>query len=88
MSQPGDTSRFRMLRRWLRPGVGVNRWLLMMLVGLSILAAAGAMLIRFVFLEVPAHSPLGQIFRLIRLTFLPDPLRGILVLTIGVAIFG
>ena len=88
MSQPGDTSRFRMLRRWLRPGVGVKRWLLMMLVGLSILAAAGAMLIRFVFLEVPADSPLGQIFGLISLNFLPDPLRGILVLTIGVAIFG
>ncbi|MGD8684957.1 MAG: YvcK family protein, partial [Chloroflexota bacterium] len=87
MKVTGGRSRLEMLRRWLRPGVGIKRWLLLMFLGLTILATAGAMLIRILFLEVPADSLLGRLFELISLNFLPDPLRPIIVLAVGVAVF-
>ena len=87
MSGTGGESRLRRLRRWLKPGMGIKRWLLMMFVGLTILATAGAMLLRILFLEVPADSQLGRLFELVSLNFVPDPLRPILVLSAGAAIF-
>jgi uncharacterized cofD-like protein len=66
--------------------MGVKRWLVVMFVGLTILATAGALLIRWLFREVPADSPLGQLFELVSLTFLPDPLRAVIVITIGVVV--
>ena len=53
------------LRRWLRPGTGIKRWLLVMFLGLTILATAGALAIRIVFREVPADSLAGQLFEVI-----------------------
>jgi len=79
--------RVRRLRRWLRPGVGVKRWLLAMLLGLTILATAGALLIRMLFLGVDPASPLGQLFELASLNFLPDPARPLVVILVGAAIF-
>jgi|GEM_PF-3769969 len=87
MSERGSTSRVGRVRRWLRPGMGVKRWLLLMLVGLTILATAGALLIRILFREVPADSVPGQLFELVSLNFLPDPLRPLVVIGIGVGVF-
>ncbi len=87
MTDGGQDGRMHRLRRWLRPGVGVKRWLLVMLVGLTILATAGAMLIRALFREVPADSIAGQLFELVSLNFLPDPLRPVVVIGIGVSVF-
>jgi len=75
MSTRGGEGRWGRLRRWLRPGTGIKRWLLLMFVGLTILATAGALLIRILFREVPADSIAGQLFELVSLNFLPDPLR-------------
>ena len=44
------------LRRWLKPGSGIKRWLLVMFLGMTLLATAGALLIRILFREVPADS--------------------------------
>jgi uncharacterized cofD-like protein len=87
MSATADESRLHMLRRWLKPGMGIKRWLLVMFLGLTILATAGAMLLRLLFLEVSPDSAMGRVFELISLNFLPDPLRPILVLGTGVAVF-
>ncbi len=87
MTRPGGGSRLGRLRRWLRPGMGVKRWLLLMLIGLTILATAGALLIRILFREVPADSVGGRLFELVSLNFLPDPLRPIAVVFIGAAVF-
>jgi uncharacterized cofD-like protein len=87
MTRPGGEGRGRRLQRWLRPGMGVKRWLLLMLVGLTILATAGALLIRILFREVPADSIPGQLFELISFNFLPDPLRPMVVIGIGVGVF-
>ena len=78
-----DESRSARLRRWLKPGSGIKRWLLVMFLGLTILATAGALLIRILFREVPADSPPGVAFELLSLNFLPDPLRPIAVVVIG-----
>lgn len=87
MTRAGGDSRLGRLQRWLRPGMGVKRWLLLMLVGLTILATAGALLIRVLFRDVPADSLGGRLFELVSLNFLPDPLRPIAVVVIGAAVF-
>ena len=87
MTRPGDHGRLIRLRRWLRPGMGVKRWLLLMFLGLTILATAGALFIRILFREVPADSFAGRLFELVCLNFLPDPLRPIAVIFIGAVVF-
>ncbi len=79
--------RLSRVRRWLRPGMGLKRWLLVMLLGLTILATAGALIIRAVFRDVSADSLGGQLFELISLAFLPDPLRLVVVISAGAFVF-
>ncbi len=62
MIEGGQQGRVHRLRRWLRPGVGVKRWLLVMLLGLTILATAGALLIRISSLASP-RQPAGPALR-------------------------
>jgi uncharacterized cofD-like protein len=88
VTHPGGEARLTRLRRWLRPGIGIKRWLLMMFVGLTILAAAGALLLRAAFREVPAESLPGQLFGIVSLNFLPDPMRALLAIAVGVALLG
>jgi uncharacterized cofD-like protein len=80
-------SRMARIRRWLRPGTGVSGWLLVVFLGELLLALAGALVIRQLFREVPADSPAGQAFNLASLQFLPDWMRPVVVLGIGIAIF-
>jgi uncharacterized cofD-like protein len=87
MTRTGGESRLGRLKRWLRPGMGVKRWLLLMLLGLTILATAGALFIRILFQEVPADSLAGRFFELVSLNFLPDPLRPIVVIFLGAVVF-
>jgi uncharacterized cofD-like protein len=75
------------LRRWLRPGTGIKRWLLVMFLGLTILATAGALAIRIAFREVPADTLPGQLFEILSLNFLPGALRPLVAIGIGVAVF-
>jgi uncharacterized cofD-like protein len=58
-----------------------------MFVGLTILATAGALLIRILFRDVQPDTPAGQLFEIASLNFLPDPLRPMLVIAIGVGVF-
>jgi uncharacterized cofD-like protein len=74
------------LRRWLRPTTGISGWLLVVFVGQLLVAGAGALIIRQLFRDVPAGSPAGQAFNLATLQFLPDWLRVVLVLVVGIAV--
>ncbi|MFV2064540.1 MAG: uridine diphosphate-N-acetylglucosamine-binding protein YvcK [Chloroflexota bacterium] len=87
MSSGSSGERAARLRRWLRPGTGIKRWLLVMFLGLTILATAGALIIRILFREVPSHTLAGQAFELLSLNFLPMPLQPIVVIGAGVAVF-
>lgn len=84
---PARNSRHSRLRRWLRPGIGVKRWLAVVFLGELLLALAGALVIRLAFREVAPESIGGQVFDLVSLQFLPLALRPTLVLILGLGIF-
>ena len=74
------------LRRWLTPGIGVKRWLLVVFVGLLLLALAFAHLLRQVTRGLEPGGIAGSIIDVLTLQFLPFPLRGLIVGGIGVAL--
>ena len=71
------------LRRWLTPGIGVKRWLLVVFLGLLLLAVGFAHFLRQVSRGLEPGGPLGAAIDLVTLQFLPFPLRGFIVGMIG-----
>ena len=84
-----EAGRVARLRRWMRPGMGVKRWLVVSFVGLLLIAFAGALVLRAVYREVapddPAQSPLLYV---LTLQFLPLALRPLVLMAAGAALFG
>ncbi|HET8786827.1 MAG TPA: gluconeogenesis factor YvcK family protein, partial [Candidatus Limnocylindrales bacterium] len=74
------------LRRWLTPGIGIKRWLVVMFVGLVLLALAFAHLIRQVTRDLEPGGPLGTLLDVATLQFLPFPLRGLIVGVVGLVL--
>ena len=73
------------LRRWLTPGIGLKRWLVVVFVGEAFLALAGALapapgLPRVRLLRQPGQS----VLYVLTLQFLPYWLRGLIVGGLGV----
>ena len=75
------------LRRWLQPGIGVKRWLLLMFAGLFVLALGGAHLIRQLSVGVEPGSPAASLIDLVTLQFLPFAVRGAVFGVLGVSLF-
>ena len=75
------------LRRWLRPGVGVKRWLLLVFLGEAGLALAGALWLRQVYRDVEISGPPQALVSAITLQFLPYWFRAVIVGSAGVALF-
>jgi uncharacterized cofD-like protein len=73
-------------RRWLQPGIGVKRWLLVVFAGLLLLALGTAHVIRQVTPGIDPASPAGAIVNLLTLQFLPFALRGLLAGAVGAAL--
>jgi hypothetical protein len=67
------------LRRWLTPGIGVKRWLLVVFGGLLLLALAVAHAIRQATRDLAPGGPAEVILDTATLQFLPYPLRGLIV---------
>jgi uncharacterized cofD-like protein len=76
------------LRRWLLPGIGVKRWLLLTFVGLLILALGVAHVIRQATRDLDPGGVAGTILDAITLQFLPYPVRGLLVILAGIGLLG
>ncbi len=74
------------LRRWLTPGIGVKRWLLVLFLGLLGLAVAVAHFIRQVTRDLDPGGLAGTLLDLMTLQFLPFALRGLVAGIIGVAL--
>ena len=74
------------LRRWLTPGIGVKRWLLVVFIGLLLLALAFAHMLRQATRDLAPGGPLGTVIDTLTLQFLPYPVRGLIVAGIGVGI--
>lgn len=71
------------LRRWLTPGIGVKRWLLVLFLGLLLLALAVAHMIRQATRDLEPTGPVGALIDLVTLQFLPFALRGLIIGAIG-----
>jgi uncharacterized cofD-like protein len=74
------------LRRWLTPGIGIKRWLLVVFLGLLLLALAFAHLIRQVTRDMEPGGLLGVVLDAATLQFLDYPLRGLIVGALGVGL--
>jgi uncharacterized cofD-like protein len=75
------------LRRWLRPGVGVKRWLLLVFVGELGLALAGALWLRQIYRDSDVTGLPQTFVSAVTLQFLPYGVRGLIVGAAGVALF-
>lgn len=71
------------LRRWLAPGIGVKRWLLVVFVGLLLLALAFAHFLRQATRDLEPDGLAGSVIDLLTLQFLPFALRGLVAGTVG-----
>ena len=78
------------LRRWLTPGIGIKRWLLVTFAGLLLLALAGAHVIRQATRDLQPGGTAQLLIDLVTLQFLPYALRGLVVglLGSGLVVFG
>ena len=76
------------LRRWLTPGIGIKRWLLVTFLGLLLLAVGVAHFLRQAARDLEPGGTFDTIAGILTLQFLPFVLRGFLVGAIGVALVG
>lgn len=76
------------LRRWLRPGIGVKRWLGVAFIGLTALALAGALALRQFYRDVAVDGPVQAAVSVVTLQFLQYWVRAAMLLGLGVFLFG
>ncbi len=74
------------LRRWLTPGIGVKRWLLVLFLGLLLLALAVAHALRQSTRDLEPGGWIGMLIDVATLQFLPFALRGLVIGSIGVGL--
>jgi len=74
------------LRRWLTPGIGIKRWLLVIFTGLLLLAVAFAHFLRQITRDFAPTGLAGNLIDLLTLQFLPFALRGFIAGTVGVGL--
>jgi uncharacterized cofD-like protein len=72
------------LRRWLAPGIGVKRWLVVVFAGLLLLALAFAHFLRQVTRDLQPEGLPGMLIDLLTLQFLPFAVRGLVAGSVGV----
>lgn len=80
--------RGQLVRQWLRPGIGIKRWLAMAFVGLFLIALSVAVLLRLLMVETLPTDPLRSVLEVLTLQFMPPELRWSLLLIAGLALFG
>src|SRR6476661_3544764 len=74
------------VRRWLTPGIGVKRWLLVVFLGLLLLAVGFSHFLRQASRDFEPGGPLEGLVYVITLQFLPFPLRGFIVGVLGLGL--
>ena len=75
------------LRRWLTPGIGVKRWLLVAFVGLLLIAVGVAHVLRQVGADLNPSDALANVLDVVTLQGLPYQLRGLIAGALGVTLF-
>ncbi len=74
------------LRQWLRPGIGIKRWLLAALLGELAFAVAGAFLLKQWYRDITLEGPFQGVVYVATLQFLPYWARAIPLVAIGTAL--
>jgi uncharacterized cofD-like protein len=87
MSLPRIRVSAAVIRRWLSPGIGLKRWLVVVFVGELLLALAGALLLRQVYRDY-TFGPGSNVLYVLTLQFVPYWVRGLVVGVAGVGLFG
>jgi uncharacterized cofD-like protein len=75
------------LRRWLQPGIGVKRWLVVVFIGELLVALFGAFVLKQLYSEVTIDAPLQGAVYVLTLQFLPYWTRGVILGSLGLAVF-
>lgn len=75
------------LRRWLTPGIGVKRWILVAFAGLLVLALGVAHALRQLTQDLAPGGVAGALIDALTLRFLPYELRGLLAGMLGAGLF-
>ncbi len=75
------------LRAWLRPGMGIKRWLALVFAGELGLALALGLVLRQVYRDVEVSGPLQALLYVVTLQFLPYAVRGTILAVAGIAAF-
>jgi uncharacterized cofD-like protein len=88
-THPASASRLNRVRalirtRWLTIGIGVKRWLLLLLLGITFLGLGLA----YALIDIYRTQPLPDVFYYLTLQFLPRILRAILVAAVGFGSIG
>ncbi len=79
--------RAQLIRQWLRPGIGIKRWLALAFIGLLLIALAVAALLRLGVADRPVGDPLRSVVEVFTLQGLPPVLRWSLPLVAGLVLF-
>ncbi len=79
--------RRRLLRRWLRPGIGIKRWLLVGLAGQMLIALAAALLLRPLLIGARPGDGSLDAFGYLTLQFLAPEMRAVVLLVVGIGLF-
>jgi uncharacterized cofD-like protein len=74
------------LKTWLRPGMLVKRWILLLLGGLISTSLAMAMGLAYIYRNFDFPSATTGVVRAMTLQFIPHPWREILVLVVGLGV--
>jgi uncharacterized cofD-like protein len=74
------------LRRWLAPGIGIKRWLVVIFTGLLAVALAFAHFLRQVTRDLEPDGVPGVLIDILTLQFLPFALRGLIAASLGVGL--
>jgi uncharacterized cofD-like protein len=77
----------RRLRNWFRPGVGIKRWLLVVLLGELLIALAAGVFLRQASRDLAPGTPAATLLDFLSLQFLPPWVRPLLLLGAGAALF-
>jgi uncharacterized cofD-like protein len=75
-------------RRWLRPGIGIKRWLLVVFLGELLLALAFAVVLRSLFRDSASGATSNGVIDVLTLAFLPPEVRLLLLFVAGAVLFG
>jgi uncharacterized cofD-like protein len=75
------------MRRWLRPGIGIKRWLVVVFIGELLLALGGAVILRALIGSQPGIQAPNFVVDLMTLQFLPADVRPLVLLIGGLILF-